>query len=136
MRYSILLCIFFFFSSRRRHTRCALVTGVQTCALPICRFFLEADKAARDRGVFLSLSTDFEMLEAINQENRPSWHRLVPTFEHHVGGINAGNGFCLIGRNEDGEIIKSEEHTSELQSLMRISYAVFCLKKKKKRKHP
>src|SRR3546814_4698093 len=28
---------FFFFSSRRRHTRCALVTGVQTCALPIFR---------------------------------------------------------------------------------------------------
>src|SRR3546814_3390562 len=26
----------FYFSSRRRHTRCALVTGVQTCALPIC----------------------------------------------------------------------------------------------------
>src|SRR3546814_2889515 len=26
----------FFFSSRRRHTRCALATGVQTCALPIC----------------------------------------------------------------------------------------------------
>src|SRR3546814_2591165 len=30
---------------------------------------------------------------------------------------------------------RSEEHTSELQSLMRISYAVFCLKKKKKQKH-
>src|SRR3546814_6927882 len=30
--------------------------------------------------------------------------------------------------------IRSEEHTSELQSLMRISYAVFCLKKKKKHK--
>src|SRR3546814_1817908 len=30
-----LLCLCFFFSSRRRHTRCALVTGVQTCALPI-----------------------------------------------------------------------------------------------------
>src|SRR3546814_1594668 len=29
------VCSFFFFSSRRRHTRCALVTGVQTCALPI-----------------------------------------------------------------------------------------------------
>src|SRR3546814_5983996 len=29
------VCCFFFFSSRRRHTRCALVTGVQTCALPI-----------------------------------------------------------------------------------------------------
>src|SRR3546814_3371879 len=40
--FSILLRLFFdvvfifFFSSRRRHTRCALVTGVQTCALPIC----------------------------------------------------------------------------------------------------
>src|SRR3546814_5206953 len=30
-----LVYVFFFFSSRRRHTRCALVTGVQTCALPI-----------------------------------------------------------------------------------------------------
>src|SRR3546814_9643990 len=30
----IVFCLFF--SSRRRHTRCALVTGVQTCALPIC----------------------------------------------------------------------------------------------------
>src|SRR3546814_7298044 len=33
-----------------------------------------------------------------------------------------------IGRSES---LRSEEHTSELQSLMRISYAVFCLKKKK-----
>src|SRR3546814_10429072 len=34
--YCLLLVVFtFFFSSRRRHTRCALVTGVQTCALPI-----------------------------------------------------------------------------------------------------
>src|SRR3546814_7632718 len=31
-------------------------------------------------------------------------------------------------------VIRSEEHTSELQSLMRISYAVFCLKKKKKKR--
>src|SRR3546814_17255679 len=31
-----------FFSSRRLHTRCALVTGVQTCALPIYRFYLHA----------------------------------------------------------------------------------------------
>src|SRR3546814_19362221 len=35
------LFCFFFFSSRRRHTRCALVTGVQTCALPISDFFIE-----------------------------------------------------------------------------------------------
>src|SRR3546814_10950349 len=32
---SVCLLLCFFFSSRRRHTRCALVTGVQTCALPI-----------------------------------------------------------------------------------------------------
>src|SRR3546814_12879857 len=31
----LLILVLFFFSSRRRHTRCALVTGVQTCALPI-----------------------------------------------------------------------------------------------------
>src|SRR3546814_5003931 len=36
------------------------------------------------------------------------------------------------GRADD--ILRSEEHTSELQSLMRISYAVFCLKKKKHNK--
>src|SRR3546814_6363337 len=33
------------------------------------------------------------------------------------------------------KLIRSEEHTSELQSLMRISYAVFCLKKKKQKKY-
>src|SRR3546814_7863250 len=38
----------------------------------------------------------------------------------------------LIPRGGLGETLRSEEHTSELQSLMRISYAVFCLKKKKK----
>src|SRR3546814_3168999 len=37
-----------------------------------------------------------------------------------------------IGCNHAGACLRSEEHTSELQSLMRISYAVFCLKKKKK----
>src|SRR3546814_14502076 len=38
-------CGFFivFFSSRRRHTRCALVTGVQTCALPISGYAIEYD---------------------------------------------------------------------------------------------
>src|SRR3546814_5830076 len=35
--YTLFCGYMFFFSSRRRHTRCALVTGVQTCALPISR---------------------------------------------------------------------------------------------------
>src|SRR3546814_9672674 len=38
-----------------------------------------------------------------------------------------------VGRRPTPAGSRSEEHTSELQSLMRISYAVFCLKKKKKR---
>src|SRR3546814_8841781 len=41
---------------------------------------------------------------------------------------------CRASR--DSETRRSEEHTSELQSLMRISYAVFCLKKKNKKPTP
>src|SRR3546814_3127360 len=41
-------CVFFF-SSRRRHTRCALVTGVQTCALPICKPFVGVSGQLLDR---------------------------------------------------------------------------------------
>src|SRR3546814_3069194 len=37
----------------------------------------------------------------------------------------------ILARDDDLRVRRSEEHTSELQSLMRISYAVFCLKKKK-----
>src|SRR3546814_3330788 len=39
---------------------------------------------------------------------------------------------ALLARGIGFDRLRSEEHTSELQSLMRISYAVFCLKKKKK----
>src|SRR3546814_15010748 len=42
--------VVFFFSSRRRHTRCALVTGVQTCALPIS---LRAESISRENGLAL-----------------------------------------------------------------------------------
>src|SRR5881628_4019168 len=73
----------FFFSSRRRHTRCQSVTGVQTCALPI---FVHPRLA------------------------RPPAER---------------EGY------DRAAFARSEEHTSELQSLTDISYAVFCLKKKK-----
>src|SRR3546814_6834216 len=49
-------------------------------------------------------------------------------------GAAGGAGAAEPGQHlqGDGERPRSEEHTSELQSLMRISYAVFCLKKKKK----
>src|SRR3546814_3876699 len=65
--------------------------------------------------------------------------RMPPPFERGESGRRLS---CLVnnyrrarharrgrGLREHGE--RSEEHTSELQSLMRISYAVFCLKKKK-----
>src|SRR3546814_1197104 len=44
-------------------------------------------------------------------------------------GLNGGPTF----KHNEAFSFRSEEHTSELQSLMRISYAVFCLKKKKER---
>src|SRR3546814_9564823 len=51
---------FCFFSSRRRHTRCALVTGVQTCALPISLYSYEKE----DYWAPLSLMQNAERIEA------------------------------------------------------------------------
>src|SRR3546814_8160225 len=50
--------------------------------------------------------------------------------------VEHDRGPVLPQREAVGEVdaVRSEEHTSELQSLMRISYAVFCLKKKKKKR--
>src|SRR3546814_9135992 len=68
-------------------------------------------------------------------------HALEPVLVHlaaHILGQKVlARHLVPFGQPQDlpaqsGE--RSEEHTSELQSLMRISYAVFCLKKKKKRK--
>src|SRR3546814_1735303 len=55
-----------------------------------------------------------------------------------VAGEPAAVGALRPGREPPagvGQPLRSEEHTSELQSLMRISYAVFCLKKKNTKKH-
>src|SRR3546814_614893 len=61
--------MFFFFSSRRRHTRCALVTGVQTCALPISTPFrqieAEIESLPQDGGVLASIER-----AALEQEAR------------------------------------------------------------------
>src|SRR3546814_9394606 len=54
----------------------------------------------------------------------------VVRFEVGRSGIGAGAGEGS-GDQQEGSEGRSEEHTSELQSLMRISYAVFCLQKKK-----
>src|SRR3546814_7661083 len=57
---------------------------------------------------------------------RGRWSRLLHAVQRQSGRARAA------GR--DRRAVRSEEHTSELQSLMRISYAVFCLKKKKQYK--
>src|SRR3546814_10308727 len=53
-----------------------------------------------------------------------------------VGSSTTAEAINKAGRKSElaREIMRSEEHTSELQSLMRISYAVFCLKKQTKKK--
>src|SRR3546814_6969201 len=61
-----MLCVMFFFlffSSRRRHTRCALVTGVQTCALPIW----EIDPSA-------GIETDDEIIDAYHRIGGAGYH--------------------------------------------------------------
>src|SRR3546814_10706160 len=64
-------------------------------------------------------------------ENRPASQEAARRSEglagSSAGGGAIGDHFAAEGRRARGH--RSEEHTSELQSLMRISYAVFCLKK-------
>src|SRR3546814_8076410 len=61
---------------------------------------------------------------------------LAVTNEHdpllHIDVAPADTADLLLAHRAGEREARSEEHTSELQSLMRISYAVFCLKKKKK----
>src|SRR3546814_3205686 len=59
-----------------------------------------------------------------------SCHRFLLLFFYWLYGVAAITGQPRI--SVSAPATRSEEHTSELQSLMRISYAVFCLKKKKK----
>src|SRR3546814_7918544 len=58
---------------------------------------------------------------------------LAPPGATPIGSLTLPDGQIIVVIT-DAQAGRSEEHTSELQSLMRISYAVFCLKKKKKKK--
>src|SRR3546814_7287338 len=65
------------------------------------------------------------------EEDRARFEQRERRTVRPVGVVDCGNLAVGIEREEARIVGRSEEHTSELQSLMRISYAVFCLKKKK-----
>src|SRR3546814_1046342 len=119
-------CFFFFFSSRRRHTRCALVTGVQTCALPIWPRRL-TPRSCEHWGTDMNdvLKHLLGAAKEIVPLMVPGAGAVLAAGEKIRDALEAGKDMF-----EPGDQSESEEHTSELQSLMRISYAVFCLKKK------
>src|SRR3546814_3900053 len=126
--------VFFFVASRRRHTRCALVTGVQTCALPIS--FSMSYRLRRADGVYRWMSGRAEPMR--DQEGRiVQWYGLCHDIDDQTRLYrDIAEREARIRRLIDSDIIgiviwelRSEAHTSELQSLMRISSAVFCSNK-------
>src|SRR3546814_1216189 len=117
----------FFFSSRRRHTSCALVTGVQTCALPISPASASTGAVgapAWDACGGMDWQPASDSAAASRETARIEWRM--------ANRPAAGRSSSLAkpgDRQSPVAAQRSEEHTSELQSLMRTSYAVFCLKK-------
>src|SRR3546814_8846914 len=128
-----ILLYLFFFSSRSRHTICALVTGVQTCALPILSMpflnTLRGDKPRLVRNYLKSLETvrdlGAEIVVTGHGDAIVGKDRIRADLDKLHAAVSYVRDYTLEG-------MRSEEHTSELQSLMRISYAVFCLKKTNK----
>src|SRR3546814_7861682 len=143
----ILVFVCFFFSSRRRHTRCALVTGVQTCALPISRLVqgedgdklvcedVEMPPIGTAAGVFRGHGevrqtgrweedippSAYEPDARLKEIDRDTiWGEVMyPTFGLGFYGIvDAEFKWAMLRAYHDW--LRSEEHTSELQSIMRI----------------
>src|SRR3546814_3566331 len=67
---------------------------------------------------------------ALKEKASPSVMQALAAYAVAVGKIGRGTGKSANRHRKTARNARSEEHTSELQSLMRISYAVFCLKKK------
>src|SRR3546814_1095555 len=74
-------------------------------------------------GLCLLVIVSYSLIDVQPRPNGGSW------YGYTLGTIGA---LLILWLTALGYRKRSEEHTSELQSLMRISYAVFCLKKKKK----
>src|SRR3546814_6373530 len=118
----------FFVSSRRRHTRCALVTGVQTCALPIFEKRRLTPKEVNNGEALPASSRAFALLE-IDEVHLDRlglrWETIVDTHRRWllIDDYPLPSGYTV--ERTKLALERSEEHTSEIQSLMRISYAVF-----------
>src|SRR3546814_6271271 len=96
-------CVLFFFSSRRRHTRCALVTGVQTCALPIYRF-IDAPEDLKELLVKEMRDGDVLLLKGSHGSRI---HELVETLKDSSDGQAVENGIGDFGPAR--EAARSEE---------------------------
>src|SRR3546814_20218145 len=97
-----------FFSSRRRHTRCALVTGVQTCALPISRMGAPALARIEREGTFV------KGLHSIGELD-PS-RRWIMHFPHELSIKSYGSGYggnALLGTKCPALRIASPQARSE-----------------------
>src|SRR3546814_6694097 len=89
-----------------------------------------ADAVALERGDALHQRHTIGQIAAFGSETAGVRRQLG---EHEVAARGGGMaGPVEAERRARAGVPRSEEHTSELQSLMRLSYAVFCLKKKKK----
>src|SRR3546814_10505555 len=138
-----MLDIWLFFSSNRLHTMCALLTGVQTCALPIFQPFrfrfgtLLHELLELCRSLLRVQPLQLHLRALFGQKLRQRVFKLtlrgLIRFAVGLSGLGlrrvsrSGLEHVLqnIGQNLVVGVARSEEHTSELQSLMRISYAVF-----------
>src|SRR3546814_2482500 len=110
---------------------CALVTGVQTCALPICA----AARLLRPGAEQASVAAAFEVARdhparALLDEQGIELEDLL-VLRRVLTGDGRSRAYVNDQAASAGPLRRSEEHTSELQSQMRHSYAVFSLKKQK-----
>jgi len=71
------------------------------------KLVLAADTEARRRGVFLSFA-GMDELVATNKANGASWRPLLPIFDPECGRFDAGSAFCLLGRDDAGEVVLAQ----------------------------
>src|SRR3546814_5285879 len=128
----IFVVSFFFFSSRRRHTRCALVTGVQTCALPISTSLSCDRPPRRSRHGCVTPTPCRRALPhdacstgcARRSARRSPQCGAVAEYPPPRDRSNFAQRAAKFERS------RSEEHPSERQALMRNPYAVLFLTQK------